>query len=127
MTYEVRDYTSNSYLYGAFTKYDDAINCVNELCDDELEENDFDIIMLLDDDDKQKLSDCFTKDIKLLLSNELRIIDTHVIEGYFPNDLFINLVVVDKLHCYMLLSYSVSITDTLDIVEFEQISYKYLS
>lgn len=127
MKYEVRDYATNNYLFGAFTRYDEAINCVNELCDDELDEDDFEIRMLLSDDDINKLADSFTKDIMLLLSNDLRIADTHVIVGYYPNDIFIKLLVVDKLHCYMLLSYSVSITDTLDIVEFEQISYKYLS
>ena len=127
MKYEVRDYETNNYLFGTFTKYDEAINCVNELCDDELDDDDFEIKMLLSDDDINKLADSFTKDIMLLLSNDLRIVDTHVIAGYYPNDIFIKLLVVDKLHCPMLLSYSVNIEDDLTIIDYELIKSKQLS
>ena len=126
MIYEVRDNETNNYLFGTFEKYDEAINCVNELADGELTEDDFEIKMLLSDDDINKLADSFTKDIRLLLSNDLRIVDTHVIAGFYPNDVFIKLLVVDKLHCPMLISYSVTIEDTLDIVEFEQYSITHL-
>lgn len=126
MKYEVRDNETNNYLFGTFEKYDEAINFVNELADDELTEDDFEIKMLLSDDDINKLADSFTKDIRVLLSNDLRIVDTHVIVGFYPNDVFIKLLVVDKLHCPMIISYSVSIDDTLDIVEFEQYSITHL-
>ena len=127
MRYEVRDSKTNNYLFGTFRKYDDAVYCVDDLLDDELEEDDFEIVMVLTDWDKNILADKFTDNIRLFLSNDLRIVDTHVIVGYYPNDIFIKLLVVDKLHCPMLLSYSVTIDDTLDIVEFEQYSITHLS
>ena len=127
MTYEVRDFKTNNYLFGTFKKYDEAINLVNELLDDELEEDDFDIVMVLTDLDKNILADKFTEDIRLLLRTDLRIVDVHFIEGYYPNYVFIKLLIVDKLHEPMLISYSVTIDEELNIVDYEQIKQDYLS
>ena len=122
MTYEVRDFKTNNYLFGTFTKYDEAINLVNELGED-----DFDIVMVLTDLDKNILADKFTEDIRLLLRTDLRIVDVHFIEGYYPNYVFIKLLIVDKLHEPMLISYSVTIDEELNIVDYEQIKQDYLS
>ena len=39
MKYEVRDYFTKEQLFGTFRKYDDAVYCVDDLLDDELEED----------------------------------------------------------------------------------------
>ena len=128
MYYEVRDYFTEEQIFGTFTKYDDAIIFVNELLfNEKYDSNYFYIILILNEDDKNKLAKEFLREIKLLLKNDLKIVDINVIAGYYPNDIFIKMLIVDKLHTPMLLSYAVTINDELEIVDYKQISTKYLS
>ena len=134
MKYEVRDNETNNYLFGTFTKYEDAINCVNELIYDELEKDDFEIFQVFTDIDKNKLAYNLittlryriTEQDKFKLDNHcFRICDVNVIEGYSINELFIKLLIVDKCHSIMLLSYSVTTNDYLQVVDYEQIRHSY--
>ena len=137
MKYEIRDYKTNNYLFGTFRKYEDAVYCVDELLDDdELEEDDFEIVQVLSNDDKDKLGNNLINQLIYGMSKQekykvyesgYRICDVNVIEAYSINEFFIKLLIVDKFHSIMLLSYSVISNDYLKIIEYEQIRKDYLS
>lgn len=136
MKYEVRD-KYNNFLFNTFKSYKEANKFIIDFCHTTklLSTDEIEIVQLLSNDDKDKLSYRLIKQIKnnltdndivKIYNNGYRICDQNVIEGYYINELFIKFLIVDNNHEVMLLSYSVETNDTLDIVEYEQIRQEYL-
>ena len=136
MKYEVRC-KANNFLFNTFKSYKDANKFIMDFCRTTklLSEEEIEIVQLLSNDDKDKLSYRLIKQIKNnLTDNDIvklyntgyRICDRNVIEGYYINELFIKFLIVDNNHEIMLLSYSVEINDSLEIIEYEQIRQDYL-
>lgn len=137
MKYEVRD-NYNNFLYSTFTSYKEADNYIIELCkfNKYVSKDDIDIVQILTNDDKYKLTYSLINQIMNNL-NEIdnanlylhcyRLCDHNVIDGYDINEFVIKLLIVDKYHEIMLLSYSVKTNDSLEVVEYEQPRHHYLA
>ena len=136
MKYEVRD-KYNNFLFNTFKSYKEANKFIIDFCHTTklLSTDEIEIVQILSNEDKDKLCDKIIIQIKNnLADNDLvniynhgyRICDHNVIEGYGINELFIKFLIVDSNHEIMLLSYSVEINDSLEIIEYEQIRQDYL-
>ena len=135
MKYEVR-VKDNNFLINSFKSYKDANKFIMDFCRTTkiLSINEIEVVQILSNDDKDKLGDNLINHLKYRMSEQdkykiyescYRICDINVIEGYSINEFFIKLLIVDKFHSIMLLSYSVITNEYLKIVDYEQIRYSY--